>query len=83
VRTFDDKVVAITGAAPGIGRALALELAGHGAVLRCPPRRRPGVRRLWSTAPRSGRRDARLLALLVRFSGAGYQRLVAARRTGH
>ncbi|MEY2874584.1 MAG: hypothetical protein RLZZ373_1955, partial [Pseudomonadota bacterium] len=30
---FKDKVVAITGAASGIGRALAIELAGRGARL--------------------------------------------------
>lgn len=31
--TFDDKVIALTGAGSGIGRALALDLAGRGAVL--------------------------------------------------
>lgn len=33
MKTLDDKVVAITGAGSGIGRALALEMAGRGAVL--------------------------------------------------
>jgi NAD(P)-dependent dehydrogenase (short-subunit alcohol dehydrogenase family) len=32
-RTLDDKVVVVTGAASGIGRALAVEVAGRGAVL--------------------------------------------------
>ncbi len=31
--TFDNKVIALTGAGSGIGRALALDLAGRGAVL--------------------------------------------------
>src|SRR4051812_1300092 len=31
--TLDDKVVVITGAASGIGRALAIDAAGRGAVL--------------------------------------------------
>jgi NADP-dependent 3-hydroxy acid dehydrogenase YdfG len=33
MKTFDDKVAVITGAGSGIGRALALNLAGKGAVL--------------------------------------------------
>jgi NAD(P)-dependent dehydrogenase (short-subunit alcohol dehydrogenase family) len=33
MRTLDGKVVVITGAGSGIGRALALEVAGHGSIL--------------------------------------------------
>jgi NADP-dependent 3-hydroxy acid dehydrogenase YdfG len=33
MKTFDDKVAVITGAGSGIGRALALDLAGRGALL--------------------------------------------------
>jgi NAD(P)-dependent dehydrogenase (short-subunit alcohol dehydrogenase family) len=33
MKTFDDKVAVITGAGSGIGRALALNLAGRGALL--------------------------------------------------
>ena len=33
MKSFDDKVVVITGAGSGIGRALSLDLAGHGARL--------------------------------------------------
>ena len=33
MKTFDGRVVAITGAGSGIGRALAVDLAGRGALL--------------------------------------------------
>jgi NAD(P)-dependent dehydrogenase (short-subunit alcohol dehydrogenase family) len=33
MRSFNDKVAAITGAASGMGRELAIQLAGHGCHL--------------------------------------------------
>ena len=40
MKTFDGQVVAITGAGSGIGRALAVDLAGRGALLALSRRRR-------------------------------------------
>jgi len=56
MRTFDGKVAVITGAGSGIGRALALDLAGRGAVLALSDRDEVG---LLETAERCTARHAR------------------------
>lgn len=56
MRTLDNKVVVITGAGSGIGRALALDLAGRGAVLALSDKDEVG---LLETAERCATRHAR------------------------
>jgi NAD(P)-dependent dehydrogenase (short-subunit alcohol dehydrogenase family) len=54
--TFDNKVIALTGAGSGIGRALALDLAGRGAVLALADKDEAGLaetRRLLGNRPAS------------------------------
>lgn len=54
--TFDNKVIALTGAGSGIGRALALDLAGRGAVLALADKDAAGLaetRRLLGNRPAS------------------------------
>jgi NAD(P)-dependent dehydrogenase (short-subunit alcohol dehydrogenase family) len=53
---FDNKVIALTGAGSGIGRALALDLAGRGAVLALADKDSEGLaetRRLLGNRPAS------------------------------
>lgn len=59
---FDNKVIAITGAGSGIGRALALNLAGRGAVLALADKDGDG---LAETKRLLGNRPARITALDV------------------
>jgi short-subunit dehydrogenase len=56
MRTFDGKVVVITGAGSGIGRELALNLAARGAVLALSDKDEVG---LLETAERCATRHAR------------------------
>jgi NAD(P)-dependent dehydrogenase (short-subunit alcohol dehydrogenase family) len=59
---FDNKVIAITGAGSGIGRALALDLAGRGAVLALSDKDEVG---LAETKRQLGNRPASITALDV------------------
>jgi len=64
---FDNKVIAITGAGSGIGRALALNLAGRGAVLALSDKDADG---LAETKRLLGNRPASITALDVTDTGA-------------
>jgi NADP-dependent 3-hydroxy acid dehydrogenase YdfG len=60
MKTLDAKVVVITGAASGIGRALALEAAGRGALLALSDVDETGLAETGTLAERAGAREVRV-----------------------
>ncbi len=66
MRSLQDKVVVITGAASGIGRALALETAGRGALLALSDVDAAGLRETADRVERATGRSARVDGLDVR-----------------
>jgi NAD(P)-dependent dehydrogenase (short-subunit alcohol dehydrogenase family) len=57
--TLEDKVAVVTGAAPGIGRALAVNLAGRGSLLALSDVDEPGLARTVELAIEAGAREVR------------------------
>ncbi|WP_101523622.1 SDR family NAD(P)-dependent oxidoreductase [Nocardioides houyundeii] len=60
MKTLDAKVVVITGAASGIGRALALEAAGRGALLALSDVDEAGLAQTGTLAEQAGAREVRV-----------------------
>ena len=59
MKSFDDRVAVITGAGSGIGRALALSLAGHGALLAISDVDDRGLAETVDLVKRAGAREVR------------------------
>jgi NAD(P)-dependent dehydrogenase (short-subunit alcohol dehydrogenase family) len=80
MKTLDDKVVAITGAASGIGRALALDLAGRGSLLALSDVDETGLAETVALAGDAGAREVRgdHLDVADRAAFAAYAEAVAA-----
>ena len=65
MRSLDSKIVVITGAASGIGRALAVNLAGRGSLLALSDIDETGLAETAARAARSGAREVRAVRLDV------------------